>query len=600
MISTRKTDPIYVQYIWDAISNLKRELVETDLDNIIKYLNKKYHLTNVEATQIIKSASTDGLLKFSDVNKYEYRLPNKSERKSSDNDWYCFICHFAGDVMRCSTCFRVFHDKCVNKDLIETRDIFNRCIKSCIKSDTLVDVIDFPKASVIKEHISIKDILSYKSYSGTATSVKFDNTKCIICNLKNGDTKISVPKTELNEIILVIYKNISSWLPKKIQNKLDKDDAINLSTEEIDIRRNFLFFKNFILADVEEKAKYLAYNSYFDFFEDILTVRHNVAIFHGVNSQESGAAEFMLRDTLYDLREVIQCTDCYCNFNKNNEGWFVLPCRNKHQLIWAKNSRFSYWPAKVYKENGIHYDIRFFGGKHLRSLIPKSNILPIENIPESLKLKMPLKLKKAISEMNIYYDNLKKLKGKYDSIVLKKEILDIAPVKVSQKRKRKLNQQNKVPTRNTNKKRKSNANSTSEFSNLSIVSAELETSVISVSSKSDDEEKHSTEIKKLSKMEINGMQKLYSDEVKKMQSELEKLSNPNDIIRHAMDSMQKNIDKMTKQHILQISETKRKQWCRYCEQSAIYHCCWNTAYCSTTCQQHHWQTEHKKFCRRKK
>ena len=40
--------------------------------------------------------------------------------------------------------------------------------------------------------------------------------------------------------------------------------------------------------------------------------------------------------------------------------------------------------------------------------------------------------------------------------------------------------------------------------------------------------------------------------------------------------------------------------CYNCEREAIYHCCWNTAYCSTDCQQAHWTKEHKKQCRRKK
>lgn len=40
--------------------------------------------------------------------------------------------------------------------------------------------------------------------------------------------------------------------------------------------------------------------------------------------------------------------------------------------------------------------------------------------------------------------------------------------------------------------------------------------------------------------------------------------------------------------------------CYNCESEAIYHCCWNTAYCSTACQQEHWQQEHKRVCRRKR
>ncbi|TGZ74908.1 hypothetical protein CRM22_000682 [Opisthorchis felineus] len=49
-----------------------------------------------------------------------------------------------------------------------------------------------------------------------------------------------------------------------------------------------------------------------------------------------------------------------------------------------------------------------------------------------------------------------------------------------------------------------------------------------------------------------------------------------------------------------IVQTKRRQWCRNCLCEAIYHCCWNTSYCSIPCQQEHWQNEHKRQCRRKR
>ena len=40
--------------------------------------------------------------------------------------------------------------------------------------------------------------------------------------------------------------------------------------------------------------------------------------------------------------------------------------------------------------------------------------------------------------------------------------------------------------------------------------------------------------------------------------------------------------------------------CFNCESEAIYWCCWNTAYCTTECQQEHWHKEHKRVCRRKR
>ncbi|VDN97398.1 unnamed protein product [Rodentolepis nana] len=49
-----------------------------------------------------------------------------------------------------------------------------------------------------------------------------------------------------------------------------------------------------------------------------------------------------------------------------------------------------------------------------------------------------------------------------------------------------------------------------------------------------------------------------------------------------------------------LVQTKRRQWCRNCLKEAIYHCCWNTSYCSINCQQTHWHKEHKRQCRRKR
>lgn len=40
--------------------------------------------------------------------------------------------------------------------------------------------------------------------------------------------------------------------------------------------------------------------------------------------------------------------------------------------------------------------------------------------------------------------------------------------------------------------------------------------------------------------------------------------------------------------------------CYNCEEEAMYHCCWNTSYCSIKCQQEHWHADHKRTCRRKR
>ncbi|EYC22399.1 hypothetical protein Y032_0017g3325 [Ancylostoma ceylanicum] len=65
------------------------------------------------------------------------------------------------------------------------------------------------------------------------------------------------------------------------------------------------------------------------------------------------------------------------------------------------------------------------------------------------------------------------------------------------------------------------------------------------------------------------------------------------------ESLKIEIAKLADKHKRELTAAKKKQWCWQCESEAIYHCCWNTAYCSVECQQGHWAT-HKKFCRQKK
>ncbi|KAF7638049.1 MYND-type domain-containing protein [Meloidogyne graminicola] len=63
--------------------------------------------------------------------------------------------------------------------------------------------------------------------------------------------------------------------------------------------------------------------------------------------------------------------------------------------------------------------------------------------------------------------------------------------------------------------------------------------------------------------------------------------------------LQDEIQRLSEKHRRELQMVKKKQWCWQCEQEAIYHCCWNTAYCSVECQQTHWPM-HRRYCRRKK
>lgn len=102
----------------------------------------------------------------------------------------------------------------------------------------------------------------------------------------------------------------------------------------------------------------------------------------------------MYKDCLYDLKEIRRCPDCYRISNEKTEKmWFSIPCNPPHQLVYAKQKGYSYWPAKVMKIEDDVYDVRFFGGHHGRANIEKNFIRPITVNLSSLQVKkMSLKI----------------------------------------------------------------------------------------------------------------------------------------------------------------------------------------------------------------
>ena len=89
----------------------------------------------------------------------------------------------------------------------------------------------------------------------------------------------------------------------------------------------------------------------------------------------------MLRECITDLRELAACRDCYRYSQEKQceKYWFCKPCRPLHELVYAKQKGFPYWPAKVIQEENDEglLEVRFFGGYHQRAMVEKQHIRPI-------------------------------------------------------------------------------------------------------------------------------------------------------------------------------------------------------------------------------
>lgn len=120
---------------------------------------------------------------------------------------------------------------------------------------------------------------------------------------------------------------------------------------------------------------------------------------------EYEAAKYLLLDALHDIMEIEKCQDCYRHSSiKDDDHWFVKPCQPPHDLVYAKQTGYSYWPAKVIRKMDGVCDVRFFGQQHTRALIPLRNIKSLDDKLPAIK--RSVKLTKALAELKQHQELL--------------------------------------------------------------------------------------------------------------------------------------------------------------------------------------------------
>lgn len=97
------------------------------------------------------------------------------------------------------------------------------------------------------------------------------------------------------------------------------------------------------------RCNYHRYTSLEEFQVDCETLVHAIGVYFGVEMLKGGQiGQAFLRDAMHDIQEIKLCHDCFRKSNeKNHEWWFCLPCTVPHEVVWAKQTGYPYWPAKV-------------------------------------------------------------------------------------------------------------------------------------------------------------------------------------------------------------------------------------------------------------
>ncbi|XP_053428616.1 zinc finger MYND domain-containing protein 11 isoform X5 [Nycticebus coucang] len=401
---------------------------------------------------------------------------------------------------------------------------------------------------------------------------------------------------------------------------------------------------------IQEKVNEGKYRSYEEFKADAQLLLHNTVIFYG-DSEQADIARMLYKDTCHELDELQLCKNCFYLSNARPDNWFCYPCIPNHELVWAKMKGFGFWPAKVMQKEDNQVDVRFFGHHHQRAWIPSENIQDITVNIHRLHVKRSMGWKKACDELELHQRFLREgrfWKSKNEDRGEEEAESSISStsneqLKVTQEPRAKKGRRNQsVEPKKEEPEPETEAVSSSQEvptmpQPIEKVSVSTQTRKLSASSPrmlhrstqtASDGVCQSLCHDKYTKIFNDFKDRMKSDHkretervvreaLEKLRSEMEE--EKRQAVNKAVANMQGEMDrkckqvkekckeefveeikKLATQHKQLISQTKKKQWCYNCEEEAMYHCCWNTSYCSIKCQQEHWHAEHKRTCRRKR
>ncbi|KAM4828809.1 zinc finger MYND domain-containing protein 11 isoform 3-T6 [Thomomys bottae] len=513
--------------------------------------------------------------------------PNK-DWETENHDWYCFECHLPGEVLICDLCFRVYHSKCLS------------------------------------DEFRLRDSSSH--------------WQCPVCrSIKKKNTN----KQEMGTYLRFIVSRM-------------KERAIDLNKKGKDNKHPMyrrLVHSAVDVPTIQEKVNEGKYRSYEEFKADAQLLLHNTVIFYGADSEQADIARMLYKDTCHELDELQLCKNCFYLSNARPDNWFCYPCIPNHELVWAKMKGFGFWPAKVMQKEDNQVDVRFFGHHHQRAWIPSENIQDITVNVHRLHVKRSMGWKKACDELELHQRFLREgrfWKSKSEDRGEEEAESSISStsneqLKVTQEPRAKKGRRNQSvePKKEEPEPETEAVSSSQEIPTMAQpiekVSVSTQTKKLSASSPrmlhrgtqtTGDGACQSVCHDKYTKIFNDFKDRMKSDHkretervvreaLEKLRSEMEE--EKRQAVNKAVANMQGEMDrkckqvkekckeefveeikKLATQHKQLISQTKKKQWCYNCEEEAMYHCCWNTSYCSIKCQQEHWHAEHKRTCRRKR
>uniref|UniRef100_F6RD45 Zinc finger MYND domain-containing protein 11 n=1 Tax=Ciona intestinalis TaxID=7719 RepID=F6RD45_CIOIN len=403
---------------------------------------------------------------------------------------------------------------------------------------------------------------------------------------------------------------------------------------------DYFIHTHYDLTMLQKDCQNCVFSSVDEFQAKVELISHNYSVVFGENNKLTKLAKQVIEECQHDLVELRLCQNCFHLSNtKPVKEWFCKPCQPPHQVVWAKQKGFEFWPAKVIRVEDNRIDVRFFGKQHPRAWVGADAVRAITVSPAQLKVKKKPQWKQANDEMqeyirqcecmkvnkngencgnkslaskigspqNLHLGYIKKHKAKnegrpqpkQDAMVL--QINDIGDeIKTEDSVINKLSVMDETLKRSLSTSKKRNRQKSTQSKKLKVDSSQ--DVAMQVFNKFKDylvESNHLQQAKLMRSVSIKISKLLWRRRHVRINNIVQASFAQQDAELNLKNELEAQYNeqykKLKEEYEKKIMEAKKLQWCALCGEKADVFCCRNTNYCSTACMDKH-RTEHSALC----
>nr|XP_023656445.1 zinc finger MYND domain-containing protein 11-like isoform X2 [Paramormyrops kingsleyae] len=614
VVKKRQADPRVVQHIWAAIEVIRNQKQIANMDRISKYLSRVFGVHPKETARQLGLAVKDGLVvetltvgckgSKAGIEQEGYWLPAEdTDWEPESHDGYCFECHLPGDVLECESCYRVFHLRCLAEDS-RPRDGAPHwqcaaCKGSKKKNVSKQDLSRYLRFIVQRMKERALD-LSKKGKDTTHPMYRrLIHTPLEVCKIQEyvAEGKYRSFEEFKADVQLVVHNTAILYgvhsEQAEIARLLYTDTCHELN--ELHLCRTCFYLSNdrphnwFCYPCNPSHELVWARMKGFGFWPAKILQREDNQVdvrFFGHQHQRA----WISADNIQEISVSVQQLQV-----KRSAGWRKA-CEElelyqrflQEGRVWRERERDREREREREEDKEEHAEEE-----------PEAGISSTSS--EQLKVNQEPKAKKQRCSQNS--DLKEELEPEMEAVSSSQEI----PTSPHQLEKFSVSTQTRkasaVSPRTLHRGTQTGADSDS--SGCQNRCHEKYTKIFNeVKEMMKAENKRETErvvreaLEKLRAEMEEEKRQAVAKAASGAQAEMERRCKQ--VKEKCKEELVEEVKKMVAQHKQLISQTKKKQWCYNCEEEAMYHCCWNTSYCSIKCQQEHWHADHKRTCRRKR